>query len=268
MCMMTLPLIIPEKYNMSIGHAGSTGISLAVVAAAAGCRCAVALPDDAAAEKAALLRALGARVLQQRPVSIAHPQHFVNVARRLAEDAAGGREPSDPEASAGDPSCADLGDLDKAKEAGGRAPRDSKTCSRGDPSCSNLCEAREAVGGGGAAGGRGESEGGSGRARVEKEPTNGVRLHGDGRSGCEGEGGVSITGAWEGAANGAGAEGGGAVFADQFENLANYRAHLVTGAEIWAQARFPQSALVTALSTGHSLCAVCLDSDELLLAAR
>lgn len=27
----------------------------------------------------------------------------------------------------------------------------------------------------------------------------------------------------------------GAVFADQFENLANLRAHLITGREIWAQ---------------------------------
>ena len=75
--------------------AGSTGISLAMVAAAAGCRCAVALPDDAAAEKGALLEALGARVLRQRPVSISHPQHFVNVARRLAVEA-GACSPANP----------------------------------------------------------------------------------------------------------------------------------------------------------------------------
>ena len=77
----------PEACPLCCGEpchicAGSTGVSLAMVAAAHGCRCAVALPDDAASEKGALLEALGARVLRQRPVSIAHPQHFVNVARR------------------------------------------------------------------------------------------------------------------------------------------------------------------------------------------
>ena len=54
-----------------------------MVAAAAGCRCAIALPDDAAAEKAQLLACLGASVRAVRPVSIAHPDHFVNVARRV-----------------------------------------------------------------------------------------------------------------------------------------------------------------------------------------
>ena len=36
-------------------------------------------------------------------------------------------------------------------------------------------------------------------------------------------------------AGGRDGSGGGAVFADQFENLANYRAHLADCAEIWAQ---------------------------------
>ena len=66
-------------------HAGSTGVSLAMVAAAAGCRCAIALPDDAAAEKAQLLACLGAHVRAVRPVSITHPGHFVNVARRVRD---------------------------------------------------------------------------------------------------------------------------------------------------------------------------------------
>lgn len=63
--------------------AGSTGVSLAMVAASSGCRCRIAMPDDAAAEKAALLQALGADVRRVRPVSITHPGHFVNVARRV-----------------------------------------------------------------------------------------------------------------------------------------------------------------------------------------
>lgn len=63
--------------------AGSTGVSLAMMAAACGCRCRIAMPDDAAAEKAQILEALGATVQRMRPVSITHPGHFVNVARRV-----------------------------------------------------------------------------------------------------------------------------------------------------------------------------------------
>jgi cysteine synthase A len=42
------------------------------------------MPDDAAIEKSQMLEALGAEVERLRPVSIAHPSHFVNVARRRA----------------------------------------------------------------------------------------------------------------------------------------------------------------------------------------
>jgi cysteine synthase A len=87
------------------GTAGSTGISLAMLAPAfgaledamlwsyeacahavqpAGCKCHVVMPDDAAEEKAVTIAALGASVQRVRPVSIAHPDHFVNVARRAA----------------------------------------------------------------------------------------------------------------------------------------------------------------------------------------
>ncbi|CAI5510518.1 unnamed protein product [Closterium sp. Naga37s-1] len=48
------------------GSAGSTGVALALVAAAFGCRCFVAMPDDAAVEKAEAMRALGAEVLPDR----------------------------------------------------------------------------------------------------------------------------------------------------------------------------------------------------------
>lgn len=63
---------------------GSTGVSLALCAAAFGCRAAIYMPDDAAIEKAQMLRALGAEVVRLRPVSITHPDHFVNAARRRA----------------------------------------------------------------------------------------------------------------------------------------------------------------------------------------
>ncbi|OAE18964.1 hypothetical protein AXG93_461s1050 [Marchantia polymorpha subsp. ruderalis] len=69
------------------GSAGSTGVSLAMVASAYGCKCHVVIPDDAAIEKAQNLEALGATVERVRPVSITHKDHFVNIARRRATDA-------------------------------------------------------------------------------------------------------------------------------------------------------------------------------------
>eukprot|EP00775_Hariotina_reticulata_P012198 gene12198-12335_t len=71
------------------GTAGSTGVSLAMVAAALGCRCFIAMPDDAAVEKVQLLQALGAEVVRLRPVAITHPDHPVNLARRKAEETPG-----------------------------------------------------------------------------------------------------------------------------------------------------------------------------------
>ncbi|XP_020591126.1 cysteine synthase 2 [Phalaenopsis equestris] len=69
------------------GSAGSTAISIATVAPAYGCKCHVVIPDDAAAEKAQIIEALGAIVERVRPVSITHTDHFVNVARRRALEA-------------------------------------------------------------------------------------------------------------------------------------------------------------------------------------
>ena len=67
------------------GTAGSTGVSLAMVAGALGCRAYLALPDDAALEKSQMMAAYGAEVERVRPVSITNRGHFVNVARRKAE---------------------------------------------------------------------------------------------------------------------------------------------------------------------------------------
>ena len=61
------------------GTAGSTGVSLAMVAGALGCKAYLALPDDAALEKSQLMAAYGATVQRVRPVSITHREHFVNV---------------------------------------------------------------------------------------------------------------------------------------------------------------------------------------------
>lgn len=69
------------------GTSGSTGIALAMLCRAAGHGLAVVLPEDQATEKTVLLRALGAVVLRVPCTAIAHPQHYVNTARRLAQRA-------------------------------------------------------------------------------------------------------------------------------------------------------------------------------------
>ncbi|KAK7751180.1 Cysteine synthase 2 [Diatrype stigma] len=68
------------------GTVGSTGISLAALARARGYRCHICMPDDQAREKSDLLRHLGA-VVERVPVApITSPGHFVNLARRRAEE--------------------------------------------------------------------------------------------------------------------------------------------------------------------------------------
>ena len=69
------------------GTSGSTGIALANLSAARGHACLVVLPDDQASEKQAILRALGAVVYVVPTAAISNPNHYVNIARRLAEKA-------------------------------------------------------------------------------------------------------------------------------------------------------------------------------------
>jgi len=221
----------------SAPRAGSTGISLAMVAAAAGVACAVALPDDAAAEKAALLAALGARVLLQRPVSIAHPGHFVNVARRLAAEAA--RRPEDVRR-----------DLERGIESSVLGPeggREGAGAGAGGPESAAAGGGAERAGCG-SPGREAPAESSSagtdavrrGGREVPEEGGNGAgsaaESGGGAASGGRGGGG-KVAGEAAAAGRAPCRAGGGAVFADQFENLANYRAHLETGAEIWAQVR-------------------------------
>ena len=75
------------------GTAGSTGVSLAMVAGALGLDAHLCFPDDAATEKPSLMRAYGAVAEPVRPVAITHPDHFVNVARRRAEEAVAANGP-------------------------------------------------------------------------------------------------------------------------------------------------------------------------------
>ena len=71
------------------GTSGSTGIALAYQCNALGLRLHVVLPDDQAAEKALLLRTLGARVLVVPPCSIANRNHYVHAAKRLSDELGG-----------------------------------------------------------------------------------------------------------------------------------------------------------------------------------
>ena len=68
------------------GTSGSTGISLCLAAASSGYKVHVVMPDDQAQEKVELLRRFGATVQMVRPASISSPEHYVNVARRCAEE--------------------------------------------------------------------------------------------------------------------------------------------------------------------------------------
>jgi cysteine synthase A len=68
------------------GTVGSTGISLATIARAKGYKCHIVMPDDVAVEKSEILLKLGATVERVKPVSIVDSNHFVNLARKRAED--------------------------------------------------------------------------------------------------------------------------------------------------------------------------------------
>jgi cysteine synthase A len=69
------------------GTSGSTGISLATLCASRGHACLVVLPDDQAMEKQNILKSLGAVVHVVPNAAISNPNHYVNVARRLARRA-------------------------------------------------------------------------------------------------------------------------------------------------------------------------------------
>lgn len=67
------------------GTSGSTGIALAYQCNARGYHLHIVMPDDQALEKRLLLEKLGAEVVVVPSCSIANKDHYVNTARRLAE---------------------------------------------------------------------------------------------------------------------------------------------------------------------------------------
>ena len=66
---------------------GNTGVGLAIAAALKGYKCIFTMPDKMSQEKVRLLRAFGARVVVT-PTAVPpdHPEHYLNVARRIAEE--------------------------------------------------------------------------------------------------------------------------------------------------------------------------------------
>lgn len=69
------------------GTSGSTGIALATLCVARGHALLIVMPDDQAVEKQTILKTLGAVVHVVPNAAISNPNHYVNVARRLAQRA-------------------------------------------------------------------------------------------------------------------------------------------------------------------------------------
>ena len=68
------------------GTSGSTGISLATLAAQRGHSTIIVMPDDQSLEKQTILRCLGAVLHVVPTAAISNPNQYVNVARKIAEE--------------------------------------------------------------------------------------------------------------------------------------------------------------------------------------
>ena len=67
------------------GTSGSTGISLATLSAQRGHSVIIVMPDDQAQEKQTILKCLGAVVHVVPTAAISNPNHYVNVAKKIAQ---------------------------------------------------------------------------------------------------------------------------------------------------------------------------------------
>ncbi|RLN66729.1 hypothetical protein BBJ29_000047 [Phytophthora kernoviae] len=82
--------LLKEGGTIIEGTSGSTGISLSLMARARGYKCVIVMPDDQAKEKSQLLEQFGAQVVLVKPASIVNAKHYVNEAKRLAQNTKGG----------------------------------------------------------------------------------------------------------------------------------------------------------------------------------
>ncbi|MEQ1877880.1 MAG: cysteine synthase A [Bdellovibrionia bacterium] len=72
------------------GTAGNTGIGLATLAASRGYKVIISIPDNQAAEKYEVLKALGAELHLVKPCPFSDQNHFYHTARRIAESTPNG----------------------------------------------------------------------------------------------------------------------------------------------------------------------------------
>ena len=68
------------------GTSGNTGVGLALAAAIRGYRCVFTIPDKMSMEKVKLLKAFGAKVIVTPTVGPEHPDYYVTIAKRIAEE--------------------------------------------------------------------------------------------------------------------------------------------------------------------------------------
>jgi cysteine synthase A len=73
-------------YTIVEGTAGNTGIGLATLAPQLGYRCLIVMPDNQAAEKYQVLKALGVELVTVPPCPFSNPNHFYHTAGRLAAE--------------------------------------------------------------------------------------------------------------------------------------------------------------------------------------